>query len=109
MPECDNTRLTNNTGPTMTMRFLDALRSRVLLCDGAIGTLIQSRDWDVDRDFLGRENCSEILNLTVPEYVLATHEAYFEAGADCIETNTFGANKVVLAEFDLVERTREIN
>ncbi|MEO8134221.1 MAG: homocysteine S-methyltransferase family protein, partial [Betaproteobacteria bacterium] len=93
----------------MTKRFLDALHSRILLCDGAIGTLIQARDWDVEKDFLGRENCSEILNLTLPDYVLATHESYFEVGADCVETNTFGANKVVLAEFDLAERTREIN
>ncbi|MBK7469559.1 MAG: homocysteine S-methyltransferase family protein [Betaproteobacteria bacterium] len=93
----------------MSSRFLDTLRSRVLLCDGAIGTLIQARDWDVEKDFLGRENCSEILNLTLPDYVEATHVAYFEAGADCVETNTFGANQVVLAEFDLAERTREIN
>ena len=93
----------------MSSRFLDTLRSRVLLCDGGMGTLIQARDWDVDKDFLGRENCSEILNLTLPEFVLSTHVAFFEAGADCVETNTFGANQVVLAEFDLAERTREIN
>ncbi len=93
----------------MTKRFLEALQSRVLLCDGAVGTLIQARDWDVERDFLGRENCSEILNLTLPDFVLSMHDSYFEVGADCVETNTFGANKVVLAEFDLAERTREIN
>ena len=89
--------------------FLERLRSRVLLCDGGTGTLIQARDWDVEQDFLGLENCSEILNLSRPDFVAEMHGAYLEAGADCIETNTFGANKVVFAEFGLVERTREIN
>ena len=93
----------------MSTRFLDRLRSRILLCDGAIGTWIQSRDWDLEQDFQGKENCSEILNISRPDFIEATHVAYLEAGADCLETNTFGANKVVLAEFDLADRTREIN
>ena len=89
--------------------FLERLSQRVLLCDGGTGTLIQAEDWDVEKDFMGLENCSEILVATRPDFVEKVHRAYFEAGADCVETNTFGANKVVFAEFDLVERTYELN
>ncbi len=90
-------------------KFIDRLKHRVLLCDGGTGTLIQAEDWDVDQDFLGLENCSEILCKTRPDFVRAMHRVYFAAGADCVETNTFGANKVVFAEFDLVEQTYELN
>lgn len=89
--------------------FLERLRQQVLLCDGGTGTLIQAETWDVDKDFAGLENCSEILVDTRPDFVERVHRTYFEAGADCVETNTFGANKVVFAEFDLVERTYELN
>ncbi|MDR2877830.1 MAG: methionine synthase [Chromatiales bacterium] len=92
-----------------TETFIDRLRQRVLLCDGGTGTLIQAEDWDVERDFLGLENCSEILCRTRPDFVRRVHRAYFSAGADCVETNTFGANKVVFAEFDLVDQTYELN
>jgi 5-methyltetrahydrofolate--homocysteine methyltransferase len=90
-------------------QFIDRLRRRVLLCDGGTGTLIQAEHWDVERDFLGLENCSEILCRTRPDFVRGMHQAYFEAGADCVETNSFGANKVVFAEFDLVDQTYELN
>jgi len=93
----------------MNPAFLDRLKQHVLLCDGGTGTLIQAQDWDVEKDFLGLENCSEVLNLTRPDFVESVHRAYFDAGADCVETNTFGANQVVLAEFDLTPRTYEIN
>ncbi len=89
--------------------FLERLQQRVLLCDGGTGTLIQAETWDLEKDFLGLENCSEVLVLTRPDFVEKVHSAYFSAGADCVETNTFGANKVVLAEFGLTDRTREIN
>jgi 5-methyltetrahydrofolate--homocysteine methyltransferase len=91
----------------MKPNFLERLRQRVLLCDGGTGTLIQAETWDLEKDFLGLENCSEVLNLTRPDFVAGVHRAYFEAGADCVETNTFGANKVVLAEFGLADRTYE--
>ncbi|MGH8671981.1 MAG: homocysteine S-methyltransferase family protein, partial [Burkholderiales bacterium] len=93
----------------MSSRLLERLKQYVLLCDGAMGTIIQAQVWDVDKDFLGLENCSEILNITRPDFVESVHRRYLEAGADCVETNTFGANKVVFAEFGLVERTYEIN
>jgi 5-methyltetrahydrofolate--homocysteine methyltransferase len=89
--------------------FIDRLRKRVLLCDGGTGTLIQAQKWDVERDFLGLENCSEILCRTRPDFVKSMHRAYFDAGADCVETNSFGANKIVFAEFDLVDQTYELN
>ncbi|HKK13860.1 MAG TPA: homocysteine S-methyltransferase family protein, partial [Gammaproteobacteria bacterium] len=91
------------------MKLIDRLRERVLLCDGGTGTLIQAEEWDLDADFLGLENCSEILCETRPDFVVGMHKAFLEAGADCVETNSFGANKVVFAEFDLVEKTYELN
>lgn len=93
----------------MKQPFLERLKQQVLLCDGGTGTLIQAVDWDVEKDFAGLENCSEILVVTRPDFVESMHRTYFAAGADCVETNSFGANKVVLAEFDLTERTYELN
>ena len=89
--------------------FLEQLKNHVLLCDGGTGTLIQARDWDLERDFLGLENCSEVLVLTRPDFITELHRTYLEAGADCVETNTFGANRIVLAEFGLEARAQEIN
>ncbi|CAK0760664.1 5-methyltetrahydrofolate--homocysteine methyltransferase [Gammaproteobacteria bacterium] len=93
----------------MTQRFIERLRQRVLLCDGGTGTLIQARTWDLEGDFMGLENCSEVLVLTRPDFIEEVHRTYFEAGADCVETNTFGANRIVLAEFGLEQRSYEIN
>ncbi len=90
-------------------KFLNQLSKRVLLCDGGTGTLFQAQSVDVDKDLLGHENCFEVLNLTRPDIVEKIHREYLDAGADCIETNTFGANKVVLGEFDLVDKVYEIN
>lgn len=89
--------------------FIERLKQNVLLCDGGTGTLIQAVEWDVEKDFAGLENCSEILVVTRPDFVESMHRTYFEAGADCVETNSFGANKVVFAEFDLTKRTYELN
>ncbi|MBL0921600.1 MAG: methionine synthase [Phycisphaerales bacterium] len=89
--------------------FASAAQRRVLVFDGAMGTSIYKCDCDLHRDYLGRENCPEALLLTRPELIRGIHESFLEVGADVVETNTFGANKLVLAEFDFVERTREIN
>ena len=70
---------------------LDALRDRVLLCDGAVGTRVQGMTLDVELDFHGRENCTDVLNISRPDLVREIHRGYFEAGADMVETNTFGA------------------
>jgi len=93
----------------MTSRFLDALTKRVLLLDGAMGTSIYQCDCDLDRDYLGKENCTEILVRTRPEVIRGIHESFLEVGADAVETDTFGANKLVFEEFDLVDETYALN
>ncbi|MEO3434337.1 methionine synthase [Inquilinus sp. CAU 1745] len=85
------------------------LRDRVLLCDGGMGSRVQALDLDVERDYQGKENCTEVLNLSRPDLVRGIHRGYFEAGADMVETNTFGGSPLTLAEFDLQDRAREIN
>ncbi|WP_285760341.1 methionine synthase [Nocardiopsis ansamitocini] len=87
--------------------FRDVLTSRVIVADGAMGTMLQAHDLGLD-DFQGHEGCNEILNVTRPEVVRATHAAFFDVGVDCVETNTFGANFGNLGEYDIVERTYEL-
>jgi 5-methyltetrahydrofolate--homocysteine methyltransferase len=87
--------------------LLDALGERVLVADGAMGTMLQSVDLSLD-DFAGLEGCNEILNDTRPDVVRSIHRSYFEAGADAVETNTFGTNLPNLAEYDIAERIREL-
>jgi 5-methyltetrahydrofolate--homocysteine methyltransferase len=89
--------------------LLDALRDQVLLCDGGMGSRVQALTLDIERDFWNRENCTEVLNLSRPDMVREIHRGYFEAGADMVETNTFGGSPITLAEFDLEDRTQEIN
>lgn len=81
---------------------------RVVVLDGATGTGLQLLDLSLS-DFDGLEGCNEILNISRPDAVAALHESYFEAGADAVLTNTFGASSITLGEYDLAERTREIN
>jgi 5-methyltetrahydrofolate--homocysteine methyltransferase len=87
--------------------LLDALNDRVLVADGAMGTMLQAADLSLD-DFAGLEGCNEILNVTRPDVVRGVHDAYFRAGSDAVETNTFGANWANLAEYDIVDRIREL-
>ena len=89
--------------------LLDALRDQVLLCDGGMGSRVQMLDLDVERDYWDRENCTEVLNLSRPELVREIHRGYFAAGADMVETNSFGGSPITLDEFDLGDRTLEIN
>ena len=60
--------------------ILDVLRERVLLCDGATGSRVQALGLDVDKDFWGKENCTEVLNLSRPDLVREIHRGYLEAG-----------------------------
>src|SRR5580658_6570277 len=85
-----------------------ALAERVVVADGAMGTMLQASDASID-DFAGYEGCNEILNVTRPDIVTAVHEAYLEAGADCITTNSFGANLSNLGEYDIADRTGELS
>ena len=89
--------------------LLDALRDQVLLCDGGMGSRVQALTLDIERDYWNQENCTEVLNLSRPDLVREIHRGYFEAGADMVETNTFGGSPITLAEFDLQDRTHEIN
>ncbi|MBD0323418.1 MAG: methionine synthase, partial [Aldersonia sp.] len=88
--------------------LLDALNQRVLIGDGAMGTMLQAADLTLD-DFLGLEGCNEILNDTRPDVLRSIHRAYFEAGADAVETNTFGCNLPNLADYDIADRIRELS
>ncbi|CAB4678919.1 MAG: methionine synthase [Actinobacteria bacterium] len=87
--------------------FLDAITSRVVIADGAMGTMIQEASPTLD-DFQGHEGCNEILNVTRPELIASIHAKYLEAGSDAIETNTFGANFANLAEYSITERVYEL-
>ena len=89
--------------------LLEALRERVLLCDGGMGSRVQAIVLDTERDFWNRENCTEVLTLSRPDLIREIHRGYFAAGADMVETNTFGGSPITLGEFDLSERAREIN
>jgi 5-methyltetrahydrofolate--homocysteine methyltransferase len=88
--------------------FLDALADRVLVADGAMGTMLQAANPTLD-DFEGHDGCNEMLNLTRPDVVRAIHEAYLAAGADCVETNTFGANLTAMGDYGLDHRIHEIS
>src|SRR5215470_15492994 len=92
------------------MDIHDLLRERILVLDGAMGTVLQSKELTAD-DFGDPlyEGCNEYLNLTRPDVVQAIHTAYLEAGADILLTNTFGGTRIVLAEYDLQAQVRAIN
>src|SRR3954471_7020822 len=90
--------------------FLAALSERVLIFDGAFGTWVQGRDLSAD-DFGGPalEGCNEHLVLTRPDEIAEMHSEFFQAGVDAVETATFGAFGLVLAEYQIPEKTYEIN
>src|SRR4051812_19243524 len=90
--------------------YLEAARERVVVYDGATGTNLQARDLTAD-DFGGPalEGCNEILVDTRPDVVADLHRSFFEVGSDVVETDTFGAFSVVLAEYDIADRSHELN
>ncbi len=86
----------------------EALATRVVVADGAMGTMLQSHDPSMD-DFQQLEGCNEVLNATRPDIVRSVHDAYLATGVDCVETNTFGANHTALAEYDIADRAHELS
>ncbi|MFJ6775514.1 methionine synthase [Kitasatospora sp. NPDC091257] len=86
----------------------EALATRVVVADGAMGTMLQAQDPTLE-DFQNLEGCNEVLNVTRPDIVRSVHEAYFGVGVDCVETNTFGANFSALGEYEIPERIFELS
>jgi len=93
----------------MTSTFLQHLARRPIVFDGAMGTATHAKNLDVQRDFWGKENCPEVLVLARPDVVSEIHDSFLAAGADVLETCTFGGMPHVLAEFDLQDRCHQIN
>jgi 5-methyltetrahydrofolate--homocysteine methyltransferase len=83
------------------------LASRVVISDGAMGTMIQASDATL-ADFEGHEGCNEVLNATRPDVIVDIHRAYLATGADCVTTNTFGTNLANLGEYGITERIGEL-
>ena len=88
--------------------FLQTVRERVVIYDGAMGTNIQKRNPTLD-DYWGKENCSEVLVLSRPDIIRDIHADFFNVGCDVVETDTFGGTGIVLGEFGLADRVAEIN
>ncbi|OOK73479.1 methionine synthase [Mycobacterium kansasii] len=88
--------------------LLDVLAQRVVVGDGAMGTQLQAADLTLD-DFRGLEGCNEILNETRPDVLETIHRNYFEAGADAVETNTFGCNLSNLGDYDIADKIRDLS
>ncbi len=88
--------------------LLDTLSQRVIVGDGAMGTQLQAADLTLD-DFRGLEGCNEILNETRPDVLETIHRGYFEAGADAVETNTFGCNLSNLGDYDIADQIRDLS
>ena len=82
-------------------RFRELIEKKTLLCDGPMGTMLQA-------SVLKEGQCPELLNIEKPDDVIAVHKAYINAGADILETNTFGANRVKLSAYGLENQTKKI-
>ena len=94
--------------PARSQELLDAVNHRVVIADGAMGTMLQGRELSLEDDFLGLEGCNEILNHTRPDVLADIHDAYFATGIDAVETNTFGANWSNLSDYGIDDRIEEL-
>ncbi|MEU7027480.1 methionine synthase [Streptomyces sp. NPDC046275] len=103
---------TPSTASATAARRADALRealaSRVVVSDGAMGTMLQAQEPSLE-DFQQLEGCNEILNVSRPDIVRAVHDAYLEVGTDCVGTNTFNCNFSALGEYDIAHRIHELS
>ena len=93
----------------MSSLFLQQLARRVLFFDGAMGTSIHEYPLDIEKDYMGRENCTEALVFSRPDVIQEIHESYLAAGADAVETDTFNGNVITMADQDLSDRVYELN
>ncbi len=89
--------------------FLDALQNRILLFDGAMGTEIQKHDPKPEDFPNNQDGFNDGLVITHPEWIKEIHRNYLDAGADCIETNSFGSNKIKLDEYGFGDQTVDFN
>lgn len=92
----------------MPKSFLDLCKEKIVFFDGAMGTSIQTYQLTLD-DFEGKDGCNEILVKTKPEIIKEIHSSFLKAGCDVIETNSFGSSSIVLAEYDIKEKSYELN
>ncbi|HET9099754.1 MAG TPA: methionine synthase [Acidobacteriaceae bacterium] len=88
--------------------FSEVLRDRVIVYDGAMGTSIQKHALTLE-DYWDKEGCNELLVLSRPDVIRGIHASFLEVGCDVIETDTFGSSRIVLAEYQLEDKTRELN
>ena len=93
----------------MASRFLEELARRVIVVDGAMGTSIHAADLDLERDYCGCENCTDIISLTRPDVLGELHGRFLEVGADCIETNSFGGAAHVLEDNGIADKVFDLN
>ena len=93
----------------MASSFLNELSRRVLVLDGGMGTATYNYDLTVDGDYMGCENCTDILTRSRPDIVQEIHESFFEAGSDVVETNSFGNAIHVLREFELEDQCFDLS
>ncbi len=89
--------------------FLDLVAERVVVLDGAMGSALQEIDLDLDRDWMGQENMSEVLNFTRPDVIEKIHTDFLEIGCDAVETNSFGGNRIVMAEAEMPDKAYEVS
>ncbi|MFD5626839.1 methionine synthase [Streptomyces sp. NPDC127072] len=110
MASLPNPSLTSELAESRTRaeELRQALATRVVVADGAMGTMLQAQDPTLE-DFQNLEGCNEILNVTRPDIVRSVHEEYFSVGVDCVETNTFGANHSAATEYEIADRIHELS
>src|SRR5260221_11695645 len=88
--------------------YKNILSERIFVFDGAMGTNLQKYNPTVD-DYEGKEGCTEVLIYSRPQWVKDIHASFFKAGCDIVETNSFGANRIVMAEFGLEDKVLQYN
>src|SRR5437868_2041908 len=92
----------------MNSSFLDAVKERIIVFDGAMGSNLQNKNLTPD-DFAGKDGCNEILVDTRPDVIESIHSSFFEVGCDVVETDTFGSTPIMLGEYDIADRAYELS